>query len=177
MTRDRSRPPESPERPSIEVLIERHEGELLRYALRTAGDRALAEEAVQESFLAWVIEGRRGTVIDDPVAWLYRVVRNRARDSQRREMRMRKREAAVATLEAANVEVDPLEREENCDAVSRLLDGLDGETREALQLSVVDGKSYRQIAEITGVSLGTVANRVHQGLLRISGGLRAAGVL
>jgi RNA polymerase sigma factor (sigma-70 family) len=176
VTRERSRPEDARE-VSIEVLIERHEGELLRYAIRLIGDRALVEDVVQEAFLAWVRATRGGTAIDDSIAWLYRVVRNRARDAKRREIRVHKREAAVATLDRGCADVDALERDERCDAISRLLGGLDEMTREVLQLSVVDGKSYRQIAEITGVSLGTVANRVHRGLSRISGGLRAAGVL
>lgn len=162
---------------SIEALIERHEGPLLRFALSTARDREVAEDAVQEAFLALVRERRRGTVIDEPAAWLFRVVRNRVRDSQRREKRVRERQTAVATPDRGRTEADPLETEERTDTVARLLDGLDTATREVLTLSVIEGKTYRQIAELTGVSLATVSRRVHDGLDRISGGLRAAGVL
>ena len=171
------RPAESAIRASVEALLDRHEGDLIRYGLSLCGDRDLAEDAVQESFIALVAELRRGVVIDEPAAWLTRVVRNRTRDSQRKEERVHRREAAVATLDRGGATPDLLEIDEERGAVTQLLAELDPVIREVIELSVIAGKSYREVATITGTSLGTVANRVHQGLRSIAAGLRAAGVI
>ena len=64
---------------------------------------------------------------------------------------------------------DVLEQEESHDEVARLLGELEPDLREVLELCVIGGKSYREVAAITGASLGTVSARIHQGLSRIAG--------
>ena len=161
----------------VEELLDRQEGDLIRYAMSLCGNRDLAEDAVQEAFVALVANLRDGKTVDDPAAWLTRVVRNRARDSQRKEIRVHRREAAVATLDRGRPTPDVLEQEESHGEVARLLSELEPDLREVIELCVIGGKSYREVAAITGASLGTVSTRIHQGLSRIAGGLRAAGVL
>ena len=170
-------PAESEIRSTIEELIDRHQAELIGVAVSLCGDRGLAEDAVQEGFIALVDQWRKGIVIRDRTAWLFQVVRHRARDRRRKEVRVHRREAAVATPDRGAAPADPLEHAERRGAIAQLLTELEPPLREVIELSVIGGKSYREVAALTGVSLGTVANRVHQGLSRIAGGLRGAGLL
>ena len=57
-----------------------------------------------------------------------------------------------------------------------LLAGLDEEVREVLLLKVREGRTYREIASITGLSLHKVSASIHLGLRRLSVGLRQAGL-
>ena len=57
--RDAESPSERTIRASVEALIDRHEGDLIRYGLSLCGDRDLAEDAVQEGFIALVAELRQ----------------------------------------------------------------------------------------------------------------------
>ncbi len=90
---------------------------------------------------------------------------------------MHSRERTVAQREALAVISPDLENRERHQLLQTQLQELPEDVREALLLKVVEGKSYRQIAAITGDSFGKVGTLVHRGLSHLSMGLRAAGVL
>ena len=62
-------------------------------------------------------------------------------------------------------------------SVTKQLQTLRPEVREALALKVLDGLSYRQISEVTGHSVGKVGTLIHEGLSRLASGLKSAGVV
>ncbi len=158
-------------------LLTRHETGLLRYATSLTGDANLAEDVVQETFLALVRHVRRRTELDRPSSWLYHVARNRSRDILKREIRMKTRHRAMAVTEEEPARAADLELEERDCALARELQRLGSETREVLALKIQAQKSYREIARITGFSLGKISELAHQGLRQLSRGLRAAGVV
>ncbi|MEM7166607.1 MAG: RNA polymerase sigma factor [Planctomycetota bacterium] len=163
------------DRSAFAALVERHEGALLRYATRLSGDSEIAQDAVQEAFLN--LARQQGVTPDSPQAWLFRVTRNRALDRIKKEARMRTKEAKAARPEVVPEERDPLEQGEAHCAISAQLEKLLPEVREALALKVLEGLSYRQIAEITGHSVGKVGTLIHEGLSQLARGLRSAGVV
>src|SRR5689334_12082550 len=75
-----SRPAESQE--LIDQLVENHR-EFLRYVERRVGNRAIAEEIVQEAFVRSL--DRSGEIQETAVGWVYRVLRNAVVDHQRRQ--------------------------------------------------------------------------------------------
>lgn len=162
------------DRGAFALLVANHEGALLRYATRLVGDIEIAQDAVQDALMNLA---RSDVIPDSPQAWLFRVTRNRALDRIKKESRMRAKEAKAAQPEVIPVGVDPLEQgEANC-AVSVQLEKLPPDVREALALKVLEGLSYRQIAEVTGHSVGKVGTLIHQGLSTLASGLRSAGVV
>jgi RNA polymerase sigma-70 factor (ECF subfamily) len=143
-------------------------------ALRIVRQTDLAEEIVQEAFLAvWRnperFERRRGSVR----AWLMGMVHHRAVDAVRREEAQRRRAenmAATATerLDDPSEEVVarlslPAERRRVRDALGEL----PAEQREVLELMYFDGLSQRRIAERTGLPLGTVKSRALLAMRRL----------
>ena len=76
--------------PSLPLLYEQLRPALVRFAEGIVGDRADAEEAVQDAFLA----ASRAARLDDPRPWLYRVTRNAAVDVLRRRRRLVSLDAA-----------------------------------------------------------------------------------
>lgn len=146
-------------------------------ALRILRDPALAQDAVQDGFLAaWrtaaAYDARRGK----PQSWLLTLVHRRAVDVVRREERRRadqlEPDTAVASSESTDEEAAVREQRR---AVQAALAQLSPEQREALELSYYGGLSQSELAERLGVPLGTVKSRVFAGLARLRDLLGEAG--
>ncbi len=142
---------------------------LYRLALRMAGDRALADDLVQETMLkayrAWD-QYRPGTNIR---AWLFTILRNTLISEYRRR-RSHAETVDVDEIHGHTVfdqvqDVDPsasfFDRLVD-DEVVRAIDSLPDEFREVLVLSDIEGVPYQEIADIVGVPVGTVKSRLHR---------------
>jgi RNA polymerase sigma-70 factor (ECF subfamily) len=143
--------------PAIELLVENHR-EFLRYVERRVGDRALAEEIVQDAFVKSLTRGDE--IEESAVGWFYRVLRNAVIDRQRRQaVRHRKLDAFASELEAtaeASAEVAGVA----CACVVRLAGELKPEYAEALQQIEVAGQSLAEYAASAGISTNNAAVRV-----------------
>lgn len=128
---------------------------------RRVGDRALAEDILQDAFAksASTLAGLRDE--ESAVAWFYRVLRNAVIDHARRSNTAK---AAIARF-AAEVEeaVPPPEvRAAVCQCVARLAERLTPEHAEILRRVEVEDMTVRAYAEETGIAPGTAAVRVHR---------------
>jgi RNA polymerase sigma factor (sigma-70 family) len=145
--------------------LEHHEGRLVAYAARHTRDVHSARDAVQEAFLRLCGEDETG-VGPHVKAWLYTVVRRLAVDAKRKERRMEP--AGEAVIEASvGREADPAAAAETSDAAShvlRMVAELPENQRECLDLKFRHGLMYREIAEVTGLSVGNVGFLIHTGL-------------
>jgi RNA polymerase sigma-70 factor, ECF subfamily len=143
-------------------------------AMRIVRQSNLAEEIVQEAFLAlWKnpqgYDRRRGSVR----SWLMGMVHHRAVDLVRREEAHRRRaEAAIPGADAADP--DPAEQvAEDVDlpgerkAVRAALEDLPAEQRRVIELMYFDGLSQSTIAERLALPLGTVKSRTLLGMRRL----------
>ncbi|HIN81096.1 MAG TPA: sigma-70 family RNA polymerase sigma factor [Planctomycetes bacterium] len=166
---------------AFDVLVERHQETLLRYARgQCGGSLDAAADAVQEAFLAMIHAVRNGKDILEPIAWLYRVVRNRAFDARRKDRRMIERHQEAARQVATAQEPPPgerLEDEEKRSALRLHFSSLESEVQEILRLKMECNRSYREIATITGHSLAQVSRLIHGGLDHLAQRLRGAGVI
>jgi RNA polymerase sigma-70 factor (ECF subfamily) len=137
-------------------------------ARRILRDDALAEDAVQEAFLAaWRSAPRFVPERAKASTWLLTLVHRRAVDLVRREER-RRTEALDERDEAAEVSSDEavwlrFERERVQTALARLPD----QQREALELAYYGGFTQTELAERLGQPLGTIKSRMFTGLSRL----------
>ncbi len=163
---------------AFEALVSRYEGPLLGYAERMLGDGAAAQDAVQETFLRLIREGRTIDHGETIGTWLFRVCRNAGIDAARKEGRMRSAHEKAAHMQAeAAPGPDPVERREAQQALREELEKLPVNQRNAVVLKVQQGKSYREISAITGLSESNVGYLIHHGLRNLAHGLKAAGVI
>jgi RNA polymerase sigma-70 factor (ECF subfamily) len=152
------------DRDAFGMLVERYERPLTSYAARLIG-RQEAEDVIQQAFL----QAYRNLAGFDPhltfSAWMYRIVHNTAVNMAR------KRHGTVPTeleLDGETVELltgdtdVPAEvlHQELEGAVGRALGHLDQRSRDVLLLSVVEGKSYSEIADILMVAVNSVGPTV-----------------
>ena len=147
------------------------------YALvvRMVPDRDQASDAVQEAFFSAYrnMGSFRGGIVR---SWLSRIAINAAMDAQR--LRKRRPVQPYPELEdeawqpPAGEEADPLGQAltaERGAALGAALARITREQRASIVLFDVEGYDYAEIAEMTGVSLGTVKSRIHRGRLALRG--------
>jgi len=143
-------------------------------AMRVVRQSHLAEEIVQEAFMAlWrnpaAYDDTRGSV----KSWLMGMVHHRAVDMVRREESHRRRaektahQAMELGSDHADEVVEQLGLPEERRRVRAALDELPEAQREVLERMYFDGMSQSQIAEATGLPLGTVKSRTLLGMRRL----------
>jgi RNA polymerase sigma-70 factor (ECF subfamily) len=138
-------------------------------AFRVIRDEALAEDAVQEAFLA-VWRGASRFIPERAKAstWIMTLVHRRAVDVVRREERRRadplpEAEIGDGTPSAADSAWLHLERERVQKALAKLPD----QQREAIELAYYGGFTQSELAERLGEPLGTIKSRMFAGLARL----------
>src|SRR6266404_3101992 len=141
--------------------LDLYEASLVRYATWILGDIERAREVVQETFLRLCKEPQSRRVCGYLPEWLFTVCRNLAFD-------MRKKEARMTPLGKTEIGVDSrLEQRETAGEIFRLLDGLPKNQREVVYLKFQCDLSYKEISEITKLSVGNVGFLLHTALKAI----------
>lgn len=143
-------------------------------AFRLVRQAQVAEEIVQEAFLAvWRNPERYDRTRGSVRSWLLGTVHHRAVDAVRREQAQRRRAEQAAAVAPA-VEEDPIDdvvaaidlpRDRRL--VRRALSELPDEQRDVIRRMYFEGLSQSQIAERTGLPLGTVKSRTLLGMRRL----------
>lgn len=169
-------------------LIERHRSPVYSVALRYMGTADMANDVTQDAFLrAWqaidTFQNNHGVGFR---SWLMRIASNRALDLLRASRRRPSEslDAAIDNEESNWSPEDPgetpvefAERDALATGIERSLLHIPPDQRLAIILSDIQGYSYDEIAEITGVAPGTVKSRIHRGRARLREVLLESGEL
>ncbi|HEY7524910.1 MAG TPA: sigma-70 family RNA polymerase sigma factor [Candidatus Limnocylindrales bacterium] len=154
-------------------LVECYQDHLWALVVRMVPDPDQAADAVQEAFFSAyrnMASFRGGSVR----SWLSRIAVNAAMDTQR--LRKRRPSQPYPELEdeswqpPAGEDADPVQTALGTERSAVLADALariTGDQRAAIVLFDIEGYDYAEIAEMTGVSLGTVKSRIHRGRLAL----------
>lgn len=149
-------------------VLDRLQGPLIRYAVRITRDLEQARDVVQDTFLQLFsqdltrLNGRL-----DP--WLFTVCRNRAIDLCRKESRMNPLEETLSDApdhrNAGALEM--LEAAEDVSDLLRALGRLPANQQEVIRLKFQNGLSYKEISQVTGLSVANVGFLIHTGIKTI----------
>ena len=156
------------EQSALAELYDRYGRPAYGLALRVLRDEALAEDAVQEAFLAvWRTAPRFVPERGKASTWIFTLVHRRAVDLVRREV-VRRAESLESAPEPGGGDAGEeawlrLQRERVQDALRQLPD----QQREALELAYYGGFSQSELAERLGQPLGTIKSRMFAGLARL----------
>jgi RNA polymerase sigma factor (sigma-70 family) len=143
----------------IAALLENHRA-FLRYLERRVGDRALAEDILQEAFAKVVARPEQAPADEAVVPWFYRTLRNAAIDQfRRRGAADRAYEALARELETQEAPTSEMHAE-ICACVARLAGTLKPEYAEALHVVEVGGTPVKTFAEQKGLSPSNAGVRV-----------------
>jgi len=164
---------------ALELVMSAYETRLLGYAARIAGDPTAAEDIVQETFIR-LVANWRGPLEPGPSlsSWLYRVAHNCSVDHVRRESRINTLREKHAEGQELTSGPEPPEQESLSGDALRAVEALrvlrDRE-RQLVVLKVMEEKSYREIAEITGLSTGNVGYILHHAMKKLTAAMGRTG--
>jgi RNA polymerase sigma-70 factor (ECF subfamily) len=154
---------------AFETIYDRHGGAAFSLAYRMTGQRAPAEDAVQEAFISiWRSRARyepdRGSVR----TWVLGIVHHRTIDTLRRNLVHDRRRTSAEGIEEQHeaqerTEVEVARRDE-ARTVRAALDTLPGDQNRVIELAYFGGFTHSQIAEMLDMPLGTVKGRMRLGL-------------
>ncbi len=164
------------DRDALGELYDRYASVALATALRVVADRQLAEDLVHDTFVAvWQKIGRFDPARGNLRSWLLTIVRNRGIDRLR---------ATRPSIEVGDADQQSLLRTPHNptedDAMRRVsgaqvraaITELPDEQRRAIELAYFEGRTYREIAELTGVPQGTANGRLRLALAKLRESLR-----
>jgi RNA polymerase sigma-70 factor (ECF subfamily) len=156
---------------AFEMLYERRQTGVYRFALRMSGSESLAEDVTQDVFIAlmrdgWQYDATRGSVS----AYLYGMARNRVLRKLERErsfisMGDELEDDDTAMSEQFITREDPLAeytRNEIIDSVRQAILALPAHYREVVVLCNLQEMSYDEAANVIGCAVGTVRSRLHR---------------
>lgn len=144
-------------------LLERHEREIFAYALRLTGDRDDADDLYQETFLA-AFRGWPPPRSGNERAWLYKIATNKAIDRARKHRRL----VSLGDLRLAAPERDGVTLTDLRSAVRELPAG----QRAAFVLRKLEGRPYREIADVLGCSEEAARSRVVEAMKKLKEAVR-----
>ncbi len=173
-----------PQNRRISQVIERERRRLLQFIRRRVDDAGDAEDILQDVFFEFTEAYRLMKPVEQAGAWLYRVARNRIIDrfrkkkhgteddvarnedgeSLRLEDLLPSRDAGPAAAYARSVLIEELDA---------ALEELPAEQREVFVAHEIEGRSFKELAEETGVSINTLLSRKRYAILHLRRRLQA----
>ena len=163
-----------PDKTKLDLFMA-HRTALIDYAKPILGCRAQAEDVVQEAYLRFDRVGAE-RVLDEPVGFLFRIVRNLALDLVRRLGREGKMLSATDCQEIAEERPSPEAQaihRDQLQVVLAALDELPERTRLAVRLHRLEGLTLSEIADRLGISVGLAHSLVCDGIAHCQQRLRA----
>lgn len=160
-------------------LYDRIAGPVYGIVRRVIRDPAQSEEVAQEVLLeVWRKAARYDPDRAAATTWIFTIAHRRAVDRVRREQSTRDRHdrAAIANHQrSSDVVADEVTTRAEHQQVRDALDALTEIQREAVELAYYGGNTYREVAALLGVPLGTAKTRLRDGLIRLRDALEVTG--
>jgi RNA polymerase sigma-70 factor (ECF subfamily) len=165
---------------ALEQLYHRYGTFTYGLALRIIGDRHLAEDVTQEVFFnlwcrAISFDGSRGSVRN----WLLASIHHRSIDYIRQRNGKTARDIEITEVEFLLTSPDPwaeVVNHNDRDILKKAMATLPQEQRRTLEMAYYEGMTHSEIAEVTGVPLGTVKGRLRLALEKIRAYLESLGI-
>jgi len=165
----------------LDRLIEQYQHRLLRYLVYLSGNRELAEDLFQETWIRVLERGHQYDGKHEFSTWLYAVARNLTIDYLRTKRPLSldglMEDEEHAPLEAADTRPmawEVVQQHEQAERISAALVSIPAEYRETVVLRFQEGLALDEIATITGTKLGTVKSRLYRGLNMLVSQLKGA---
>jgi RNA polymerase sigma-70 factor (ECF subfamily) len=154
---------------AFDAVYQQTAGQVLGIARRVVRDPAQSEEVMQEVLLdVWRTAARFDPELGSATAWVMTLAHRRAVDRVRSEQKSAQRELRFASAEIAYDEVtEAAEANFDRERVRRCLTSLTDLQRESVTLAYYGGYTYREVAELLGIAVGTVKTRMRDGLIRL----------
>jgi RNA polymerase sigma-70 factor, ECF subfamily len=169
----------------LDRLIEQYQHRLLRYLVYLAGNRELAEDLFQETWIRVLERGHQYDGKHEFSTWLYAVARNLTIDYLRKKSPLSldgmidglmedERHAPLEPADTRPMAWEVVQQHEQAERISAALVSIPAEYRETVVLRFQEGLALEEIATVTGAKLGTVKSRLYRGLNMLMSRLEGA---
>lgn len=169
----------------LDRLIEQYQHRLLRYLVYLSGNRELAEDLFQETWIRVLERGHQYDGKHEFSTWLYAVARNLTIDYLRKKSPVSlggmidglmedERHAPLEPADTRPMAWEVVQQHEQAERISAALVSIPVEYRETVVLRFQEGLALDEIATVTGAPLGTVKSRLYRGLNLLMGQLKGA---
>jgi RNA polymerase sigma factor (sigma-70 family) len=160
---------------SLEILIHRHKAKIYNFIFSKVLDRDIAEDIFQETFFKVIKTLKTGVYNEEGkfISWVMRISHNLIIDFFRKSNRLPKFEASddydvfqFLTDQTPNVESN-LINEQVVNDLQNLIVELPDDPKEVLKMRWYRDMSFKEIAEITGVSINTALGRMRYAIINL----------
>jgi RNA polymerase sigma factor (sigma-70 family) len=161
--------------PSLERLIRRHKNRVFAYILMIVKDKELSEDLFQDTFIKVINTIRSGAYKEEGkfIQWVMRIAHNLIIDHFRKAKRIPVVENSddYNIFDRVRIPVESVEEvmitEQIHQDVKKLIDYLPKEQREVLVMRHYGDMSFKDIAEVTNVSINTALGRMRYALINL----------
>lgn len=160
---------------SLEVLILKHKSKLFGFIYSKIGDRQLAEDVFQDTFIKVIHTLKKGNYNEEGkfLPWVMRIAHNLVIDYFRKSNRLPKFSRtdefdifSVLSDDSKNKE-SQIMQEQLYSQIVGLIDFLPKDQREVLKMRIYNELSFKEISENTDVSINTVLGRMRYALINM----------
>ena len=157
---------------ALRVLVNRHKSKIFTTIMLRVKDRALAEDIFQDTFVKVINTLKRGSYKEEGkfIQWILRIARNLVIDHFRKVARLpmitdSEGEDIFRSIRIAEEnQEDKIITEERDEHIRKLIQALPDEQREVLIMRHYGDLSFKEIADVTGVSINTALGRMRYAL-------------
>ncbi len=159
----------------LEILINNHKSKIYNFIFSKVMDRDIAEDIFQETFIKVIKTLKNGVYNEEGkfLSWVMRISHNLIIDHFRKSNRMPKFEASddydvfqFITDNSPNVESN-LIKDQVVNDLQNLITELPEDQKEVLNMRLYKDMSFKEIAEITGVSINTALGRMRYAIINL----------
>ncbi len=159
---------------ALEVVINRYKDKIYTSIFMVVKDKYLAEDIFQDAFLKIIKTMKDGRYSEQGkfLPWAIRVAHNLCMD----HFRKTRQQVAVTLPDGQDISylfgpsdmvADGIEKREVHQSVRQLVEGLPYEQREVIVLRIYADLSFKEISDLTGVSINTALGRMRYGLINL----------
>lgn len=160
---------------ALETLINRHSQRVYSFIYSKVMDRDVCEDIFQDTFIKVIKTLKRGNYNEEGkfLPWVMRISQNLVIDHFRKNVRMPKFEGnddfnifSVISDPGLNVERQMIKDQVDCD-VRKLIEELPQDQKEVLMMRMYQDMSFKEIADLTGVSINTALGRMRYAIINM----------
>lgn len=148
--------------PDFQLLVDRHYAALYRFGLSLSGSGDAASDLVQQTYYLWAEKGHQLRDATKAKSWLFTTLYREYLTTYRRNVRHPQVELEDAASELPTIEPQVLDELDGATVVHSLTE-VDEVFRAPLTLFYLEELSYKEIADVLNVPIGTVMSRLSRG--------------
>ena len=162
-------------RDQFEVIVSQHYEGLFRFAISLSRSESDARDLTQQTFYVWATKGHQLRDISKVKSWLYTTLHRMFLAGRQRRERLVHHELDECSEEIPVIPVDVVNKADS-PAVLSALANVDEVYRAAVTLYYLEDSSYKEIAAVLDVPIGTVKSRIARGIAQLRDILAAGDV-